>query len=117
MNLGSSGRITKGGGSPLDQTVDPTVHATLLTGLHQGTIDSIDAGRLLQQILEKEVEPAIKDLSSCLLYAGGGGGSDFNECVKKFEAALQHVRDTQAAVGRRIAKLRDFRDQLPSDEE
>ena len=75
----------------------------------------MDAGRLLQQILEKEVEPAIKELSSCLLYAGGGGGIDFNECVKKFEVALQHVRDTQSAVGRRIAKLRDFRDQFPAD--
>ena len=115
VNLGSSGRITTGGGSPLDHTVDPTVHAALLTGLHQGTIDSMDAGRLLQQILEKEVEPAIKDLSSCLLYASGGGGGDLNECVKKFEAALQHVRDTQSAVGRRIAKLRNFRAQFPSD--
>ena len=115
MSLGSSGRITKGGGSPLDQTVDPTVHAALLTGLHQATIDSMDAGRLLQQILEREVEPAIKELSSCLLYAGGGGG-DFNECVKKFESALQHVRDTQSSVGRRLAKLREFRDQFPTEE-
>ena len=113
--LGSSGRITTGSGSPLDQTVDPTVHAALLTGLHQATIDSSDAGRLLQQILEKEVEPSIKELSSCLLSISGGG--DFDECVKKFEAALQHVRDTNAAVGRRLAKLRDFRDQFPSGEE
>ena len=113
LNLGSSGRITKGGGSVLDQTVDPTVHATLLTGLHQATIDSTDAGRLLQQILEKEVEPAIKDLSSCLLNVSSAG--DFDECVKKFEVALQHVRDTKAALGRRLAKLHDFREQFPSD--
>ena len=114
--IGSSGRITKGGGSVLDQTVDPTVHATLLTSLHQATIDAMDAGRLLQQILEKEVEPSIKDLSSCLLNAGAGGGGDLDECVKKFESALQHMRDTQAAVARRIAKLRDMEAQFPSDE-
>ena len=116
--LGSSGRIVTGG-SVLDQTVDPTVHATLLTSLHQGTIDSMDAGRLLQQILEKEVEPAIKELSSALLYTGGGGGGggDLDESVKKFEAALQHMRDTRDAVGRRIQKLRDLQQHFPSDEQ
>ncbi len=117
LAIGSSGRIVKGGGNALDQTVDPTVHATLLTGLHQATIDAMDAGRLLQQLLEKEVEPSIKDLSSSLLNAGAGGGGDLDECVKKFEAAVQHVRDTQSAVARRIVKLRDLQTHFPSDEE
>jgi tetratricopeptide (TPR) repeat protein len=117
MIVGSSGRIVKGGGSVLDQQVDPTVHATMLTTLHQATIDSMDAGRLLQQILEKEVEPAIKELSSCLLSTGtGGGGGDLDECVKKFESALQHMRDTRDSVGRRILKLRDMEAQFPTDE-
>ena len=47
----------------------------------------MDAGRMLQQILDKEVEPSIKELSSCLLAVSSGGG-DFEECVKKFESAL-----------------------------
>ncbi|HVS35141.1 MAG TPA: tetratricopeptide repeat protein [Gemmataceae bacterium] len=114
--VGAGGRLVVGGGSALDQTIDPTVHATLLTGLHQATIDAMDAGRLLQQILEKEVEPAIKDLSTSLLNAGAGGGGDLDDCVKKFEAALQHMRDTQSAVGRRIAKLRDLEGHFPADE-
>ena len=116
MNLGASARVVKGG-SVLDQSVDPTVHATLLTNLHQGTIDSMGAAQLLQQILEKEVEPSIKELSSCLLYAGAGGGAgDFDECVKKFEAAAQHMRDMQSALGRRVAKLRELQSLFPSDE-
>jgi tetratricopeptide (TPR) repeat protein len=114
MAIGTGGRIVKGGGSLLDQTADPTIHATLLTNLYQGTIDSMDAGRLLQQMLEKEVEPAIKELSSCLLHTNAGTG-ELEECVKKFESALQHVRDTQAAVGRRLAKLRELQGQFPSD--
>jgi Tfp pilus assembly protein PilF len=112
MNVALNARVVKSGGA-LDQTVDPTVHATLLTNLHQGTIDSMDAGRLLQQILEKEVEPSIKELSNCLLGAGGG---DFDECVKKFETAVQHMRDMQSALARRIFKLRDLKNQFPSDE-
>jgi hypothetical protein len=115
MNLGASARVVKGG-SVLDQTVDPTVHATLLTNMHQGTIDSMGAAQLLQQILEKEVEPSIKELSNCLLYASGGGGGDFDDCVKKFEAAAQHMRDLQSALGRRVDKLRELRSLFPSDE-
>jgi tetratricopeptide (TPR) repeat protein len=114
-NFGSSARVVKGG-SVLDQTVDPTVHAVLLTSLHQGTIDAMDAGRMLQQILDREVEPSIKDLSSCLLAVGTGGGGDLEECVKKFEAATQHMRDMHSALGRRIAKLRELQNHFPSDE-
>ena len=118
LPIGSSGRIVKGAGNVLEQTVDPTVHAGLLTGLHQATIDAMDAGRLLQQILEREVEPAIKELSSTLLYTGGpGGGGDLDECVKKFESALQHMRDTQASVGRRMARLRELQGNFPSEEQ
>ncbi len=113
MNVALNARVVKGG-SVLDQTVDPTVHAGLLTALHQGTVDSMDAGRLLQQILDKEVEPSIKDLSSCLLAVGHAGG-DFDECVKKFEAAAQHMRDMHSALGRRIAKLRELQSHFPSD--
>ncbi len=115
--IGSSGRIAKSGGSVLDQTIDPTVNASLLTTLHQATIDAMDAGRLLQQILEKEVEPSIKELSTSLLNAGAGGGGDLDECVKKFESALQHMRDTQASVSRRIVKLRELEGHFPSDQE
>ncbi len=115
MSIGLNTRVVQGGRA-LDQSVDPTVHATLLTNLHQGTIDSMDAGQLIQQILEKEVEPSIKELSNCLLHAGGGGGSDFDECLKKFESAAQHMRDMQSALGRRVAKLRELKNQFPSDE-
>ena len=114
MNLPGA-RVVKGG-SVLDQTVDPTVHATLLTNLHQGTIDTMDSGRMLQQILDREVEPSIKELSSCLLQVGSGASGDLDECVKKFESALQHARDMHSSFGRRIAKLRDLHSQFPSDE-
>jgi tetratricopeptide (TPR) repeat protein len=116
FNVASSGRLMAGGGSPLDQTVDPTVHATLLTNLHQATIDTMDADRLLQQILEKEVEPAIKELSSCLLASSSAGAGELDECVKKFESALQHMRDTKDSVGRRVAKLRDLQEHFPASE-
>src|SRR5437867_1852959 len=50
-----------------ERTVDPNLHSPLLTTLHKATIDSENNGRHFLQILEKEVEPAIKELSSVLL--------------------------------------------------
>ena len=68
---------------------------------------------MLQQILEREVEPSIKELSNCLLHAGA---ADFDDCLKKFESGVQHMRDMHSALGRRIAKLRDLQSHFPSDE-
>src|SRR5207237_871030 len=65
-----------------ERTVDPNVHGTILAHLHQATIESENQGRNFLLVLEKEIEPAIKELSSCLLYPDGSiGGLD--TCVQK----------------------------------
>src|SRR5262249_4626947 len=51
-----------------ERTVDPVKHGGLLSTLHKATIESENFGRAFLRILEGEVEPAIKELSSCLLY-------------------------------------------------
>src|SRR5262249_2511917 len=67
-----------------DRTVDPNVHGSLLTNLHKATIDSENCGRDFLKILEDQIEPAIKDLSSCLLYPDSPT-SELDQCVQKFE--------------------------------
>src|ERR1700730_13955828 len=46
-----------------ERTVDPNLHGNLLGTLHRATIESENHGRSFLQILEKEVEPAIKERS------------------------------------------------------
>src|SRR5262245_10077633 len=77
-----------------NRTVDPNVHGSLLTNLHQATIDSENQGRHFLKILESEVEPAIKELSSCLLYPDSSV-TELDQCVQKFEAALTSMRTAQ----------------------
>ncbi len=51
--------------------VDPSEHGSFLTHVHQAAIESEESGRMLNQILEREVEPTIKELSTALMYPHG----------------------------------------------
>jgi tetratricopeptide (TPR) repeat protein len=91
--------------------VDPAVHGHWLTTLHAGSIESDDCGRHLEKVLEGEVEPAIKELSSCLLYPDSPR-SELEECVEKFEAALRSLRNAQENLLTSIERLRTLGDRL-----
>jgi tetratricopeptide (TPR) repeat protein len=94
-----------------ERNVDPTVHGAILTPLHKATIDSENNGRHVLQILEKEIEPAIKDLSSVLLYPDGPI-SELDLCVQKFEDALSNMRSVQRELQESIDRVRHLGDQL-----
>ena len=92
-------------------TVDPQAHGSLLNTLHNATIDSENQGRSLLKILLSEVEPAIKELSSCLLHTDHSA-SELDECVKKFEQAMSTVRTAQQSLGRSVERVRTVGEQL-----
>jgi hypothetical protein len=91
--------------------VDPNVHAAQLAHLHQATIESENQGRNFLLVLEKEIEPAIKELSSCLLYPGGAVGG-LDSCVQKFEEAMQSMRNAQRSLQSCLEQARALGDQL-----
>jgi Tfp pilus assembly protein PilF len=94
-----------------NRTVDPMVHGNLLSGLHKATIESENSGRNFLKILEGEIEPAIKELSSCLLYPDTSL-SELDQCIQKFEAALQSIRSAQRSMQGSIEKVRTLGDRL-----
>src|SRR5262249_10916977 len=78
----------------MERTVDPNSQGDLLGVVHKATIESEDLGRLFLQVLENEIEPAIKELSSALLYPDTSAG-ELDQCVEKFEAALGRMKSAQ----------------------
>jgi tetratricopeptide (TPR) repeat protein len=94
-----------------DRTVDPNVHGTLLTNLHKATIDSENFGRNFLKILEDQIEPAIKDLSSCLLYPDSPT-SELDQCVQKFESAIESMRTAQTNLQGSIDRVRNIGEKL-----
>jgi tetratricopeptide (TPR) repeat protein len=98
--------------SELDKTVDPNVHAALLTSLNVAAGESEDHGRQFQKILGDDLESAIKELSSCLLYADSPR-SELVGCIKRFETALDHVKATQQNMEHSVARLQQIEPQFP----
>jgi tetratricopeptide (TPR) repeat protein len=94
-----------------ERTIDPNLHGAILSYLHQATIESENQGRNFLQILEKEVEPAIKELSSCLLYPGGSV-SGLDACVEKFENAIHSMRSAQRSLQGCVDQVRTLGAQL-----
>jgi Flp pilus assembly protein TadD len=93
------------------RTVDPNLHGTLLTNLHQATIESENQGRYFLQILEKEVEPAIKELSSYLLYPENAVGA-LEDCMQKFEHAIQSMRSAQRSLQSSMEQIKTTGERL-----
>src|SRR5205085_2622970 len=67
----------------MERTVDPNTQGDLLTVIHKATIESEDLGRLFVEVLASGIEPAIKELSSALLYQDTSAG-ELDQCVEKF---------------------------------
>jgi tetratricopeptide (TPR) repeat protein len=92
--------------------VDPDTHSSFLIHLHQSTVETEESGRLMHQILEREVEPTIKDLSTALLYPHGLR-TELDECVAKFEAAVERVRSTHQQMQNRVGQIKKLEQQMP----
>jgi tetratricopeptide (TPR) repeat protein len=101
-------------GKRIDSTaqVDPDTHGVFLVHLHQVTIESEESGRALHQILEREIEPAIKELSAALLQPHGLR-TELEESVAKFEAAVDRMRNTYQQMQNRLAHLQKLESQFP----
>ena len=94
-----------------ERTVDPNIHGGLLNVLHRATIESENQTRSFLQVLENEIEPAIKELSSCLLYPDKSLG-ELDDCVQKFEAAMHSIRSAQRSLQTSMEQVRTVGEKL-----
>ncbi len=95
----------------MDRTVDPNAQGDLLTVVHKATIESEAFGREFLNVLENEIEPAIKELSSALLYPDTSA-TELDECVQKFEAAIGRMRTVQKTLQRSVERVHSLGDRL-----
>ena len=94
-----------------NRMVDPMEHGQLLTNLHRATIESENYSRHFLRLLEGEVEPVIKELSSCLLQPGKAT-NDLGQCVVKFEKAMNSMRGLQRELQSTMERIKVIGDQL-----
>ena len=94
-----------------DKMVDPNLHSTLLTALYTGSEAAETLGRNFQKVLLEEMDVAIKELSSCLLYPDVST-SELNACIDRFAEALEHVLAAQKNLEAGIARLQKLNAQF-----
>lgn len=101
----------RGGHDDLDRMLDPNVHGNALTTLHQASIETEEQGRLFEQVLQQEIEPAIKDLSACLMYPDAAR-VDLGECLTRFETALDSMRSIHETLLGAVGRVREHTDRF-----
>jgi tetratricopeptide (TPR) repeat protein len=89
-----------------DKMVDPNIHSALLTAVYTGSEAAEGLVRNFQKALSDEMETAIKELSSCLLYPDAPN-SELNACVDRFAEALDHVLAAQKNLEAGILRLQN----------
>lgn len=94
-----------------DRQVDGTIHGELLRSLHRATIDTEEQGRSFLETVEKKVEPAIKDLSSCLLYPDTPL-AEVSTHIRQFEEAVVAMRALQENLKNHVNRVRMIGEQL-----
>ncbi len=102
----------KTAGANLERTLDPVIDGPVLTALHKATIVSENYTRDFVKILEHDLEPAIKDLSSALLYAERTSSGELTERVERFEAAIRSLRGMQKNLQQSTRKMREITERL-----
>lgn len=96
-----------------DKVVDPNIHATLLAALTATSSEAETLGQRFQQVISGELEDAIKELSSCLLYPNGPI-SELRDCVQRFEQALEHMQTAHQNMDLGIARIQQLDAQFPT---
>jgi tetratricopeptide (TPR) repeat protein len=95
----------------LERTIDPVTQGELLTNLHRATIESENFSRQFLKVVEGEIEPALKELSSCLLYPDSTI-SELDQCVLKFEEAIASMRSAQRSIQLSMERVRSLGDRF-----
>lgn len=108
--------VRKAGSADLHRNLDPNTHGNLLTILHKATIESENQGRQFLQILEEQIEPAIKELSAVLL-TRESSGTKLDQCVQRFESAIENMRLVQQSLKRSLDEVEHIGERLVKTEE
>jgi tetratricopeptide (TPR) repeat protein len=94
-----------------ERTLDPNSQGPLLTALHNSTIDSDNEGRRLLDLLEKELEPAIKFLASGLIMSDSSA-LELEDRLRKFVTAVHAMRAAQKKLDEHLQRVHTLADQL-----
>jgi Tfp pilus assembly protein PilF len=96
-----------------ERVVDPVRDGTFLSHLHQTTAVANETALLLHDVVLREMEPCIKELSTVLMNARGSR-HELEDCLGRFETALSRMRTAHQALQTQMERLADQGKQFPA---
>ena len=94
-----------------ERMVDPVMQGGILTALHEASVAGDECMQSFVKLLEAELEPAIKELSTCLLYPDTSV-TELEQSTDKLVAALRAMRDLHTTLQQHLGKIRSEGDKL-----
>jgi tetratricopeptide (TPR) repeat protein len=95
-----------------DKPLDPERHGQYLLDLHNASSEIEEVARHLVLILERELEVALKQLSTALLYPDTPR-SQLDACVERFEKAMERLNAAHQLLIRKTNFVRDMGERFP----
>ncbi len=96
-----------------DRVIDPERHGQYLVDLRNAAGEVEEIGRQMISILERELEQALKQLSTALLYPDTPR-SQLDACVERFEKAMERLHAVHQLLLRKTGLIRETGDRFPS---
>ncbi|HEV3079309.1 MAG TPA: tetratricopeptide repeat protein [Gemmataceae bacterium] len=88
-----------------DRQVDPIMQGGILTSLHEASVAGDECMQAFVKLLETELEPAIKELSTCLLYPDTSV-TELEQSTDKLVTAMRSMRALQGALQQHLTKIK-----------
>ena len=101
------------GGAASERVVDPARDGAFLSHLHQASAVASETTLLLHDVVLREMEPCIKELSTVLMNARGSR-HELEDCLSRFETALSRMRTAHQALQTQMERLAEQGKQFPA---
>jgi tetratricopeptide (TPR) repeat protein len=108
-------RAWERGNDVVDQErhLDPAIHGEVLTGVHRLAIETEGKSLQFAQMVLEEIEPVIKEMSSCLLVHGGLAlALDLDSALHKLDGAVENMLEVYGEIQSNLEQLRDLGEEL-----
>jgi Tfp pilus assembly protein PilF len=94
-----------------ERMIDPVMQGGILSALHEASVAGDECMQSFVKLLEHELEPAIKELSTCLLYPDTSV-NELEQSTDKLVAAMRAMRELHGTLQQHLSKIRTEGDKL-----
>ncbi len=94
-----------------ERLIDPNFHGTLLRLLHELVVETDADSQAILELLQKEIETAIRDLSICIL-TPNDPNHKLDDQIERFDQAVVQLQQLQESLHKRMSRAKQLGEQI-----